>query len=299
MPSQTLKLFYKANKLSTLYTGTIYQTVLSANNQNLSETTSLLSQARLLATDAQESTVNTVSESQTTITYSPYGNDSCPPANPLLSRFTGQSWLPSAIGYLLGNGHRLFNPGLMRFHSADSFSPFGSGGLNTYAYCGNDPINRVDPSGRFFGKLFKRMGHGYSYSKLAPRLKNAEPNFSRNEYQALSTSIEKRQLRAERKIALGLEIKGSNTVANGLHETDVLKRQRSQMSKLSVDKNSRYNFDTSSLTQELHGHIPVHAGPTSKLAEKILSSPTTIDPSIPEDVVHQELLERLRRLRED
>lgn len=299
MTARTLKIFYKGNKLSTLYTGRAHQTVLSANNHNLCETTSLPPQASLLATDAQASTVNIVSESKTIINYGPYGHDSSPADNPLLSRFTGQSWLPSAMGYLLGNGHRLFNPGLMRFHSADSFSPFGSGGFNTYAYCGNDPINRVDPSGRFFGKLFKRMGHGYSYSNLAPRLKNAEPNFSRNEYQALSASIEKRQLRAESKIALGFEIEGSNTVANGLHETDVLKRQRSQMSKLSVDKNSRYSFDTRSLTQELHGHIPVHAGPTSTLAQEIFSSPTTIDPSIPEDVVHQELLERLRRLRED
>ena len=27
--------------------------------------------------------------------------------------------------------------------------------LNMYAYCGNDPINHVDPAGLFFGKLFK------------------------------------------------------------------------------------------------------------------------------------------------
>ncbi|MCV5111755.1 RHS repeat-associated core domain-containing protein, partial [Escherichia coli] len=30
--------------------------------------------------------------------------------------------------------------------------------LNMYAYCGNDPINHVDPSGLFFGKLFKWIG---------------------------------------------------------------------------------------------------------------------------------------------
>ncbi|KAK6509207.1 hypothetical protein TWF481_003967 [Arthrobotrys musiformis] len=28
-------------------------------------------------------------------------------------------------------------------------SPFGKGGLNSYAYCLNDPINRVDPTGHF------------------------------------------------------------------------------------------------------------------------------------------------------
>lgn len=51
--------------------------------------------------------------------------------------------------YHLGNGRRTYNPVLMRFHSADSLSPFSDGGLNAYAYCNGDPINRVDPSGAY------------------------------------------------------------------------------------------------------------------------------------------------------
>ncbi|SMF49436.1 RHS repeat-associated core domain-containing protein [Pseudomonas sp. LAIL14HWK12:I11] len=51
--------------------------------------------------------------------------------------------------YLLGNGRRAYNPALMRFNSADTLSPFGRGGINTYAYCLNDPINRVDRNGAF------------------------------------------------------------------------------------------------------------------------------------------------------
>ncbi|PYT01445.1 MAG: hypothetical protein DMF63_00930 [Acidobacteria bacterium] len=31
--------------------------------------------------------------------------------------------------------------------------------LNLYAYCGNDPVNYVDPSGLFFGRLFRWIGH--------------------------------------------------------------------------------------------------------------------------------------------
>ncbi len=50
---------------------------------------------------------------------------------------------------LLGAGYRAYNPVLMRFHSADTLSPFGRGGFNAYAYCSNDPVNRVDPSGHF------------------------------------------------------------------------------------------------------------------------------------------------------
>ena len=50
--------------------------------------------------------------------------------------------------YLLGNGYRIYNPVLMRFNSPDMLSPFSSGGLSTYAYTLNDPINNADPTGR-------------------------------------------------------------------------------------------------------------------------------------------------------
>ncbi|WP_147458691.1 RHS repeat-associated core domain-containing protein, partial [Pseudomonas savastanoi] len=36
---------------------------------------------------------------------------------------------------------------LMRFNSPDSLSPFGKGGMNAYAYCAGDPVNRSDPTG--------------------------------------------------------------------------------------------------------------------------------------------------------
>ncbi|MFA1026632.1 MULTISPECIES: RHS repeat-associated core domain-containing protein [Pseudomonas syringae group] len=50
----------------------------------------------------------------------------------------------------MGNGYRAYNPVLMRFNSPDSLSPFGKGGLNAYAYCAGDPVNRSDPDGREF-----------------------------------------------------------------------------------------------------------------------------------------------------
>lgn len=49
---------------------------------------------------------------------------------------------------ILGNGYRVYNPVLKRFHSADAESPFGDGGSNSYAYCAGDPLNYKDPSGR-------------------------------------------------------------------------------------------------------------------------------------------------------
>lgn len=70
-------------------------------------------------------------------------------AGPVIS-FNGEWLVGSALGYLLGNGYRLYSPVLMRFVSADDLSPFGEGGYNSYAYCVGDPVNRADPSGHRF-----------------------------------------------------------------------------------------------------------------------------------------------------
>ncbi|HWT03723.1 MAG TPA: RHS repeat-associated core domain-containing protein, partial [Pyrinomonadaceae bacterium] len=59
-----------------------------------------------------------------------------------------------------------------RFTQAD---PIGMGAvslndpqtLNLYAYCGNDPVNRVDPNGLFFGKLFKWIGKALKWVAVA------------------------------------------------------------------------------------------------------------------------------------
>lgn len=51
--------------------------------------------------------------------------------------------------YLLGQGNRIYNPGIMRFHALDTMSPFGKGGINSYAYCLGDPVNRKDSNGHF------------------------------------------------------------------------------------------------------------------------------------------------------
>jgi len=79
--------------------------------------------------------------------YAPYGGvGACPP--PGLA-FCGQHLDLRTGSYPLGNGHRFYSPRLRRFIRPDSLSPFGKGGLNAYAYCQGDPVNFVDPSGRF------------------------------------------------------------------------------------------------------------------------------------------------------
>jgi len=104
-------------------------------------------QTRLLATDGQRSVLAARTTGQRDdAAYSPYGHRQSPASVGRLG-FNGE--LPeSATGhYLLGNGYRGYNPQLMRFNQPDSWSPFGAGGLNAYAYCVGDPVNRRDPTG--------------------------------------------------------------------------------------------------------------------------------------------------------
>lgn len=50
-------------------------------------------------------------------------------------------------GWYIPGDYRPYDPIVMGFLSPDSDSPFGQGGLNSYAYCAGDPVNRIDPSG--------------------------------------------------------------------------------------------------------------------------------------------------------
>jgi RHS repeat-associated protein len=62
-------------------------------------------------------------------------------------RYNGEFNEPQTGTQLLGNGYRAYNFALMRFQSPDSLSPFGAGGVNTYAYCEGEPVLNVDPDG--------------------------------------------------------------------------------------------------------------------------------------------------------
>ncbi|MDD2106604.1 RHS repeat-associated core domain-containing protein [Pseudomonas asiatica] len=115
------------------------------------------STTKLYSTDDSASILQTSASPEQTIVYTPYGHRPDASAMPLLG-FNGEL-LNTAIGfYLLGIGyHRSYSPAHMRFSCPDSMSPFGGGGINAYAYCSNDPINKIDPSGHV--NLRKAIGN--------------------------------------------------------------------------------------------------------------------------------------------
>jgi len=82
--------------------------------------------------------------------YSPYGFTVSLHSVKKMLGFNGEYAQALTLLYMLGSGHRSYGTELMRFLSPDSLSPFGDGGINTYAYCAGDPVNRTDPTGRSY-----------------------------------------------------------------------------------------------------------------------------------------------------
>lgn len=100
-----------------------------------------------LAVDRSRSVLGAYQTGGVKAAYSVYGDHSRhQAAHP--QAFNGEHLDESLRGYHLGRGYRFYDPLLMRFFTADAESPFAQGGINAYAYCTGDPVNRVDPNGR-------------------------------------------------------------------------------------------------------------------------------------------------------
>ncbi|WP_082557508.1 RHS repeat-associated core domain-containing protein [Pseudomonas sp. Root562] len=145
---EKMQRFYRHQHLVTELQGCTSQSVFQTESQLLAEQRRDHDDvaSRLLATDHQRS-IQQLTHPPLRQVYSPYGHRRVESGLGSLLGFNGERGDPVTGHYLLGNGHRAFNPVLMRFNSPDSLSPFGRGGLNPYAYCLGDPVNFSDPTG--------------------------------------------------------------------------------------------------------------------------------------------------------
>ncbi|RMV98002.1 YD repeat-containing protein [Pseudomonas amygdali pv. tabaci] len=128
----------------------------------------------LLATDGSDSVLGEVGgDGINRRRYTAYGHASgeAPPLGKL--GFNGELAEADSGWQMLGNGYRAYSPVLMRFNSPDSWSPFGKGGVNGYAYVEGDPVNRVDPSGHF--GIFTPFKLLYRALKQTPTLTTKSP----------------------------------------------------------------------------------------------------------------------------
>ncbi|MDR0281737.1 MAG: hypothetical protein LBJ37_28105 [Paucimonas sp.] len=104
----------------------------------------------LLLTDASPSVIGeSLAAGVREAVYSAYGAQAEEQRLECLLAFNGELRETANGWYLLGRGYRAYNPELMRFHSRDSLSPFGEGGLNPYMYCLGNPVRFRDPSGHY------------------------------------------------------------------------------------------------------------------------------------------------------
>ena len=143
--------FYDCERLITEKEGAVSRSLMHVQNQLLAQAY-VDDQSRkttLLSTNRQCSVLHSISRSNIiTQAFTPFGHHHIQEGLTGLPGFNGERPDPLTGHYHLGKGHRTYNPQLMRFNSPDQLSPFGAGGLNAYAYCVGDPVNRSDPSGR-------------------------------------------------------------------------------------------------------------------------------------------------------
>jgi len=83
-----------------------------------------------------------------TVSYENNGNTTAARYNPF--RYRGYYYDVETGLYYLNS--RYYDPQVGRFISADGFVSTGQDitGYNMFAYCGNNPVNRVDPTGQFW-----------------------------------------------------------------------------------------------------------------------------------------------------
>ena len=183
-----VKHFYQNKRLATEVSLQGSQHMLLANDTVLAQL-GTAGEARILQVSHTNSVLGARSESAA---YSPYGHLAVGQMVALLG-FNGQWQDPISQTYPLGNGHRLFHTSIARFLSPDSLSPFGEGGINSYAYCAGDPINFTDPSGQLSINFFGRRISSKPSASTLPNIENKISKISQSDISDQAKTIQIKQ----------------------------------------------------------------------------------------------------------
>lgn len=146
---QANQFFYCGSLLTTAIQDRVKHSILQYDQQLLAlcQHEASHSDTQLLVTHQQRSILSLHGPQLLYLAYSPYGHLPQAAGYASLLGYNGERRDPLTGHYHLGQGYRQYNPVLMRFNSPDSLSPFEAGGLNAYAYCQGDPVNRTDGTG--------------------------------------------------------------------------------------------------------------------------------------------------------
>lgn len=182
-------LFYHDRRLHACLAGQQGWTRLRAADRSLAQQTwtRATQQRTALASDLNDTLLGGFADGKFKhVDYLPYGFSLSTDASVNLPGFNGEQWHATAGCYVLGSGYRCYNPVLMRFNSADSWSPFGAGGCNAYCYVSNDPVNNTDPSGHM--PLRSRRASSPDLSKTLYSLPPLPPRSRRGSLNTMAES---------------------------------------------------------------------------------------------------------------
>ncbi|KPA90697.1 RHS repeat-associated core domain [Pseudomonas asplenii] len=254
----------------------------------------------LLAGDAANSVLSEVDPQgeRRDMAYSAYGERSSGQAVSCGLGFNGELREEQNGCYLLGNGYRAYSPGLMRFHSPDNLSPFDEGGMNTYAYCEGDSINRVDPTGNLSFKILAKTISFFINRNLtaqAARLNATKGgagtrlgagNFFSSESMLRPTPISAPQKAVE---AGNFVKSNSSATLKASNQSQLYPIKFSQSNKLpSVPKNARLHTEWSSPpTSKNHFYESIPSKPNSAQFSSVQENATRFKTSEVNDVVRK------------
>ncbi|MCC9006136.1 RHS repeat-associated core domain-containing protein [Pseudomonas putida] len=194
----TPKYFYQTNKLTTVIGNDQKRSILRIGTLPLAESAGKEARSsQLFATDEMDSVlvVSTPDGKQNNHNYTPFGYNDKLPSGSTAMGFNGEFILDNMHLYLLGQGHRGFSTEMRRFIGPDNAeSPFARGGVNAFAYCLNDPVNRKDETGMW--SIFKpRTWFRSNQAKMDQRLESIKiiNNTMKKETATLNNLVNKRE----------------------------------------------------------------------------------------------------------